>query len=93
MSKLAKNMALRVDASRGPATETKSCGEQALRAARGLRSRSKITPQESAKHVRGQCFARPASEDVIWQSEVRLKVVAGGAPLGRTIRHVYFGRK
>lgn len=47
------------------------------RAANGLRSQSKIAPQES-RQASGQCSARTASEDAILQSEVTLKRVAVG---------------
>jgi len=48
----------------------------------------KIAPQERPEGRRRLCCARAASEDAVWQSEVRLKVVAGGVPSGHTIRHV-----
>ncbi|HSW86169.1 MAG TPA: hypothetical protein VLG49_01565 [Rhabdochlamydiaceae bacterium] len=57
-------------------------------AADRLRSQSKITAHESAKARAGSCSTHPVSEHVIWRSEVGRKVVAGGAPFGRTIRHV-----
>jgi len=59
------------------------CNEQPMDSDRKAKSqrRKAVRRRDSALHG-------PIPSTSIWQSEVRLKVVAGGAPLGRTIRHV-----
>jgi len=71
--------ALRVDASRGPATETKSGGERAHeqpkdsdRTAKSQRRRSPVRAHE------GLCYTRPSDEHAIWPSELSLKGASGG---------------
>ncbi len=68
-------MALRCDARRDPRP---TAWEVSARAARGLRSQSKIAAQESPKGVGDQCFARPPDEHAIWRSEMSLKGASGG---------------
>ena len=58
---------------RDPPKEAAGPAGRSARAADGLRSQSKIAPQESPVRAWGdQCFARPPDEDAIWQSEVSL---------------------
>ena len=73
-------MALRVDASRGPATETLVRRGASARAANGLRSQSKIVAQESpVRAIEGLCCARPSDEHTIWQCEMSLKGASRGS--------------
>ena len=72
-----EDFALRIDASK---PHSGRAHEQPIASDRTAKS----DPQESAfKRVTEQCFARSSSEDPIWQSEVRRKVVAGGVPVTR----------
>jgi hypothetical protein len=57
--------------------ETRLRSKTRYRAARGFKAQREIEPQESAKRVREQCSARPSDEDSIYQSDLKLKGVAG----------------
>ena len=77
---------------RGPAIETKvRRGMNALRSPRSQIAKQNRSTGKPRRGAGDQCYARPLTSTRFLHIEVRLKVVAGGAPSGRIIRHVFCG--